>query len=252
MKICVLSSGSKGNCTYVETKNHKILIDVGTSLSYITTSLADIGVNIADIDIVLITHTHDDHIHSLRAIKRRYNPTIYISSLMVSELKFELDDYIEPTEYIDLDETVITTIKTSHDRLDSNAYIVTENNKSVIFITDTGYINQKYFNILSNLDFYIFESNHDVSMLMHGKKRYDIRMRVLSDSGHLSNDDSAMYLSKFIGDKTKYVVLAHLSEDDNTEEIAYNTLVNTLKNAKIDFNNILIAKQNVRTEVFEI
>ena len=252
MKICVLSSGSKGNCTYVETSNHKILIDLGTSLSYMTTSLAEIGVDIKDIDTILITHTNEDHVHSLRPIKKRYNPTIYISSLMVSELKFELDDYIEPTEYIELDEVTIKTIKTSHDRLDSNAYIISEDNKSVLYITDTGYINQKYFDELSNLDFYIFESNHDISMLMHGKKRYDVRMRVLGDSGHLSNDDSATYLSKFIGDKTKYVVLAHLSEDDNTEELAFETLTNTLLENHVTFDNIILAKQNVRTELIEI
>lgn len=252
MKICVLSSGSKGNSTYVETSNHKILVDVGTSLSYIEENLADIGVDIKDIDTVLVTHTHEDHVHCLKTIKRKYNPTIYISSLMVSELKYELSDYIEPTEYIQLDDTLIKTIKTSHDRLDSNAYIISENGKSVIYITDTGYINQKYFDDLTNLDFYIFESNHDISMLMHGKKHYSIRMRVVGDSGHLSNDDSASYLSLFIGNKTKYVVLAHLSEDDNTEELAYNTLTNTLKEKNIKFSNIILAKQNVRTEMFEI
>ena len=252
MKVCVLSSGSKGNCTYVETSNHKILIDVGTSFAYITNSLKEIGTSIEEIDTILITHTHDDHVHSLKAITRRYNVNVYISELMVSELKFELTDYIEPAEKIYLDDTIITTIKTSHDRLDSNAYLISENDTNILYITDTGYINQKYFDEFKNLDLYIFESNHDIPMLMHGKKRYDIRMRVLGDEGHLSNIQASEYLNDFIGDKTKYVILAHISEDDNTEELALSTLSDKLKENNKSFDNVIAARQNVRTELIEL
>lgn len=253
MRVCVLCSGSGGNCTYIETSDHKILIDTGHSFSYLTSKLNEIGVDPNKIDTILITHSHIDHINSLGPMHRKFKPNLYISELMVSELKKYIPaDYIEPAETITLGNTTITTIKTSHDVLDSNAYIVSESGVSVLYMTDTGYINQKYFDVLSNLDFYIFESNHDVDMLMQGSKPYPTKIRVLGDSGHLCNVDSANYLSKFIGDKTKYVVLAHISEHDNTEELAYNTLKNTLKDNNISFDNIILAKQNERTELFEL
>ena len=166
-------------------------------------------------------------------------------------------DYIENYSIIDkpsfyIKDIYVETIKTSHDTEDSLGYIINNQNKSVVYITDTGYINHKYFNILKNRDIYIMESNHDVEMLNNGKYPFELRQRILSDKGHLSNYDSAKYLSRFIGEKTKYILLAHLSEENNTKELAYNTLTNRLEKSHIIMNNIIITNQNKETELINI
>ena len=123
----------------------------------------------------------------------------------------------------------------------------------MVYITDTGYISEKIFNEIINKNLYVFESNHDIEMLMNNPKYpHHTKIRILSDKGHLSNKDSAYYLSKLIGDNTKHVILAHLSEQNNTEELALETLNETLKRRNVDFNNIIIARQNEITELFEV
>ena len=253
MKVCVLSSGSKGNSTYVETRNHKILIDIGTSCLYIENSLKSINVLPQDIDMIFITHAHVDHIAGLKVFAKKYHPQIYLTPLILEEINLPLDNinYIE--DKIELDDSIIYAIKTSHDTKDSNAYIIEDNDSSVVNITDTGYINEKYFNNLKNKSIYVFESNHDVEMLLNNPHYpHHIKNRIMGDKGHLSNEFSSYYLSQLIGDKTKKVILAHLSEQNNTEELALSTLQNTLQKRNVNFDNIIIAKQNIQTELIEI
>lgn len=254
MKCCVLASGSKGNCTYIEDNNTKILIDLGTTALYAEKKLKDINVDPNDIKAIIITHTHVDHINGLRVFIKKYNPKIYLSEIMHKELK---DDIIlKNYQYIDGDFTIddlkINVIKTSHDTNDSNGYIVESSTSSVVYVTDTGYINQKNFKKLINKNVYIFESNHDVGMLMDGSYPYNIKQRILGDKGHLSNKDAGYYLSKFIGEDTKQVILAHLSHDNNTDDIALSTVKEELKKGDVDFNNITIAHQDIRTDLIEV
>lgn len=253
MKLCVLSSGSKGNCTYIETEKHKILIDIGTSCLYVEKALKNINVLPQDIDIVLITHSHVDHVSGLKVFAKKYQPNIYLTKTILEEINLPFNNIYYIDDKIELDNTVIYAIKTSHDTKDSNGYIVEENNSSAVYITDTGYINEKYFKQLSNKSIYVFESNHDVEMLMNNPHYpHHIKIRIMSDKGHLSNKDSAYYLSQFIGTNTKKVILAHLSEENNTPDLAINTLQNTLHKHDIIFDNIIVAKQNEQTELFQI
>ena len=251
MKVCVLSSGSKGNTTYIESDNAKILIDVGNSAKYVKEKLEDMGANPSDINAILITHTHVDHIKGLRVFAKKYNIPVYITDIMLKSLDF-LDNYVILSDEFDINDIHITAIKTSHDAPDSRRYIVTSGEKSIVYITDTGYINRKYFDVLKNRNIYIMESNHDIEMLNNGSYPFNLRQRILSDKGHLSNYDSAKYLSSFIGDNTKCIMLAHLSEDNNTEELAYETLDNRLKKENIHVDKIIIAKQNKETEFISI
>ena len=149
---------------------------------------------------------------------------------------------------VELEDLVINVIKTSHDVSESFGYIIESNNKSIVYITDTGYINNKYFNLLSNRNLYIMESNHDVEMLNSGPYAFSLRQRILGDKGHLSNYDSSLYLSKFIGEKTKYIMLAHLSEENNTPDIAYDTLIERLESNNQNVDKIIVLEQNVCSE----
>ena len=146
----------------------------------------------------------------------------------------------------------INTIRTSHDAGEQMGFIIKDNKKSMVYITDTGYINNRYYEELSNKNLYVLESNHDVLMLKNGPYPYFLQQRVLSDKGHLSNDQASNYLCKFIGDNTKTIVLAHLSEKNNTPEKALETLNKHLEDNNIKFNNIIIGKQNEPTKVIEV
>ena len=252
MKVMVLSSGSKGNTTYVETNKTKLLIDVGNSCKYISNKLSNININLEDLDAILLTHTHSDHINGLKVLSKKVNCPIYMTSGMYKELEYIENYRLIESDIIEINDLVINVIKTSHDAPDSVGYVLNNKEKSLVYVTDTGYINRKYFDLLSNKDMYIFESNHDVEMLTNGTYPFDLKKRILSDKGHLSNYDSAKYLAKFIGNNTKYILLAHLSEENNTKDLAFNTLKNRLVKENITFNNIMILEQNKETELIKI
>ena len=248
MRVIVLSSGSKGNTTFVECGETKILIDMGNSCKYVTDKLKGIGVNAEEIDAIFITHTHIDHIKGLKVFCKKYNTLTYFTDKMRDELA-----YIDNYKYIDSDriqfkDLIINVIKTSHDTADSVGYVIEGDNKSLVYITDTGYINNKYFPVLSNRDVYIMESNHDVEMLNNGPYSFSLRQRILGDKGHLSNYDCSRYLSSFIGNKTNTIVLAHLSEENNTYSLAYDTLMSRLEENSISVSKVIIAKQDEETE----
>ena len=252
MKVRVLSSGSKGNTTYIETENAKIIIDMGNTCKYVKEKLDELKVDPHNLDGILITHTHDDHIKGLKVFTKKYKTKVYIAPKMLKDL-----DYIENYEIIENDKFTIKdidieTIKTSHDAEDSRGYIINNKNKGVVYITDTGYINHKYFNTLRNRNVYILESNHDVEMLNNGPYPFKLRQRILGDKGHLSNYDCSMYLSEFIGSNTKCIFLAHLSEENNTKDLAYNTLIERLKENNQKVDKIIVTSQNQETELVEI
>ncbi len=252
MKICVLASGSKCNCTYLETSNHKILIDMGTSLKSTIQKLEQIEKNIDDIDSIFITHSHGDHINGIDQYNKKYKGKIYLTEIMYNEIGVDLKNY----EFIDsdfkIDEIDVGVIKLSHDTDDTNGYIFTENNKSLVYITDTGYINKKIMNKISNKNVYIMESNHDVEMLMTGKYQYHTKIRIVGDKGHLSNEDSARYLSEIIGEKTKYILLAHLSNENNTKEKALEALNSKLSEVNKKVNRTIVTSQDEISEVVEV
>ncbi len=254
MKTCVLASGSEGNVTYVETSNHKILFDAGTNVKYIKERLSELSVSIGDIDYILITHVHDDHIKALKGIIKKYNPTICLSEIMYSELDF-LHDYKNIMLYgdeIELEDCKIEIIKTSHDTTDARSFIIRSEDKSIVYLTDTGYINQKYFRKLYNNNIYLFESNHDIEMLLNGPYPKWLKDRVMGTKGHLSNKDSSIYLAKLIGPETSKIVLTHLSHKNNTEEKAMETIKETFIEYDIEFTNITCARQKEKSELMEI
>lgn len=254
MLVSVLASGSKGNSTLITTDRVKILIDAGKNQKYLENKLNQINLSLKDIDYILITHTHADHTSSLKTIVKSYKPKIILTELMYQDLDYlkNYENILFLTDNLELEDLVIDNIKTSHDTSDSRGYIITQGNSSVVQITDTGYLNQKYFKKLQNKTIYIFESNHNIEMLMHGRYPKWLKARVSSDVGHLSNESSAFYLTKLIGENTKEIILAHLSEENNTPELALETLNKEFAENNIKFNNIVVAKQEERTDLIEV
>ena len=252
MKACVLASGSTGNITYIETSKYKLLIDCGKNKKYIVEKLKEININYQDIDYVFLTHTHDDHISALKTFLKGSKATLVITQKMFEELNniSDIEHILVYDNQPEIEGLDIKSYKMSHDVADIRSFVITENNKSLVHITDTGYINSRYFKIFNNKDVYFIESNHDIEMLRHGPYPEWLQRRVLSDEGHLSNKFAGIYLSKMIGDNTKHILLIHLSEKNNTPDMA----LSTVKEYLTDYKNLTIkvSAPNEISEVYEI
>lgn len=251
MKVCVLASGSKGNSSFIGTSSTNILIDLGPSCLYIERKLKEIDKNPDKIDAILISHTHSDHVNGLKVFLKKHPVLVYLSKKMYDDLKtsIEIPNYQIIEDNLMIGDIYISIIKTSHDASDSNGYILENNHKSVVYITDTGYIHIKNHSKLQNKSIYIMESNHDVKKLMEGSYPYHIKQRILGDRGHLSNKDSSYYLSKFVGNNTNTVILAHLSHENNDPNLALESLNESIPNHNFE---VIIATQNERTELIEV
>ena len=252
MKIKVLASGSKGNCSLIETASARFLIDIGITYQRLKKELEKMNLNLDDIDALLLTHAHNDHTSGLKVLLKHTNFKIYANKDIIKELTVDIDkERIELYDSImHLNSTELTIFKTSHDAKGSVGFLIIDDGSSLVYITDTGYLNRKYFKLLTNRNIYYIESNHDEKMLMDGPYPYYLKQRILSDEGHLSNETTSKYLKKLVGDSTKYIILAHLSEHNNKEELAYTTTRVALQD-RSDIK-ILVAKQTEALEEIEV
>lgn len=254
MLVSVLCSGSEGNCTLVRSGNTCILIDLGLNNKYIVENLLELGIDPNDINAVLVTHAHKDHTGAMKVFLKNYHPLLYLNDGIESEIKDFIGDYdnisYESNKFKISEEISVESFNTSHDALGSRGFIISDKNNSMVYVTDTGYINSKLFNILKNKNLYVFEANHDTEMLMHGRYPTWLKQRILSDYGHLSNEQAGFYLSRIIGPDTKKIILAHLSHENNNSDIAIKTVKNSLIENDIKFDDIICAKQRERTDVY--
>ncbi len=251
LKFQTLASGSKGNCAIVLCGKINLIIDAGISQRTLKKRIEENGLDFSSFFGILITHSHNDHIKGLEGIIKYTNLKIMIAKKMYDELKniVPLDRIIFLEEKNKIEDVRIELIPTSHDTAYSVGYIITYQEKSLVYITDTGYINRKYLKMLENKYIYLIESNHDEEMLMNGPYPPFLKQRVISDRGHLSNNTTAKYLKEITGNNTKYVLLAHLSEKNNDEALAYNTTKEALEEKNIE---ILIAHQNEVSPIIEV
>ena len=200
---------------------------------------------------ILVTHCHKDHTKGLASLINKTKLPVYIPEGMYESLK-EFVPYakcIFIDDEFEINDVKIELIHTSHDAPSSVGFIIEHNNKSLVYVTDTGYINRKYLARMVGKDAYIIESNHDEVMLMDGPYPRFLKERVISDKGHLSNRTTAKYLKKIIGNNTKNIVLAHLSENNNTEELALQAMHEEGLDEKV---NIMIARQYEESNMIEV
>ena len=251
MKIKVIASGSKGNCTIVLCDNTNIIIDIGVSYLTLKKSLEENNLTFNDFTGILITHCHKDHISGLASLITKTSLKAYIPLAMYDSLKSYLpyEKCIFIDDNLNINDVKIELIHTSHDAPSSVGYIFEYKNKTLVYVTDTGYINRKYLAKMVGKNTYIIESNHDEIMLMDGPYPRFLKERVISDLGHLSNKTTAKYLKKIINQNTNNIILAHLSQTNNTEKLALETVKKELINQNI---NIIIAKQNEGTPLIEV
>ena len=253
MKIKILASGSKGNCTLVVCDNTKFLIDVGISEAQIRNSLQSINIDINELSGILISHIHADHIKGLSQMIKRHKLKVYAAPQLLYDLIniVTMDNIIVVDKQFYIDEVMIELLETSHD-VTSYGFVIDYKDSSMVYITDTGYINKKYYNVTSNKSIYIIESNHDEKMLMNGPYPYHLKQRVIGDKGHLSNRYTGKYLTKVIGNRTKFICLAHISENNNTYDLALSQVKEELIDSNFNTENIIVAHQNEETEMIEV
>lgn len=231
MKFYSLASGSTGNAFLVDNGKDLLFIDVGIPYNKIKEKLSELNYDIDDVKYILITHSHTDHIKSLNSfcMEKVYSCAKIpgIKNIMAKDEIFYLGDY------------KITPYPLSHD-VPCFGYRIESDDESLVYITDTGYVNYKIKKYLKNATYYIFESNHDINMLMDSDRPYFLKSRILSDKGHLSNEDASELIYESIGDNTKEIYLAHISRDCNKKELAYRTLIETFDSNKFDYSNLVI------------
>lgn len=238
MNFTLLASGSSGNSCIVEENNTKIMIDCGTQKAYFTSAMQSASVSLDQIDALFITHGHTDHISRLKTVKQLKS----YGTFMVDKNEHTM---ITTNESIVIKDLKITSIPLSHDFPKTVGYIIESNYEKLIYITDTGYINERYLPLLQHADFIVMESNHDPKMLMQTNRPYSLKQRILSSTGHLSNQDSAQTLANLNLEKTKQIVLAHLSQEANDETLALDILNDMLRQIRVDVANkkIVAARQ---------
>lgn len=253
MRIKVLASGSKGNSTLIISNDTKILIDVGISYSKIKKYLVDEDINISELNAIIITHAHKDHILGLASLIKKENLLVYIKSDHYEEIKKIINPdniVIVDKDVLEINDLKIEYLRMSHDTF-CYSFIISDGYKKIYYVTDTGYINRRYKSKIKNMDMYLIEANHNETMLMEGPYPLILKQRVVSDTGHMSNKYVASLLKEIVGENTEYIVLMHISENNNTEEAALTEVSEELE--KIFYNKELIAaKQYEAMEIIEI
>ncbi len=216
MKFLAIASSSKGNSSYLETKKIKALIDVGISYTRIKNALKEINVDVSEITHVFITHEHSDHILGLKMLLKHHSPKVYLTKGTNSYLKLKDANIIEALKEVIVDDLSILPIPLSHDAKEAVGFVFKGNNKSICYITDTGYIINELTPLLENHTLYYLESNYDPFTLIHSERPYHLKKRIIDEKGHLSNEESAYYFSLLKGERTKHLVHSHISEECNT------------------------------------
>ncbi|MGI6787550.1 MAG: MBL fold metallo-hydrolase [Acholeplasmataceae bacterium] len=226
MEIRILASGSKGNIISLISGNCHLLIDVGISFTKTKQKFEKYKIDLSSIDGIILTHEHKDHSSGLRIFLKNYpNVPVFLTKGTMDGLDIETKSsiknyqFVEPERYFAINQIQIYPMLVSHDANEPIGLVITNNGKKAVFITDTGYIHKDYFEVIKDADFYYLEANHDELMLMQTYKRpHHLKMRILSERGHLSNNEATKILNEVIINKRPIWAVAHISEDCNTRE----------------------------------
>jgi phosphoribosyl 1,2-cyclic phosphodiesterase len=233
MELYSIASGSSGNCIYAGTDEEGILFDVGISMKRIREGLEAQGLGFDCVKAICITHEHSDHISGLGPVLRKVPIPVYATAGTIkaiwekSNMKNVSPDLfhsIRPEEEIELAGGIVRPFSISHDAAEPVCYTMERDKKKIGIATDTGCYNDKMIDSLSECDTLLLEANHDINLLQVGKYPYSLKLRILSDKGHLSNDTSARFIRELLHSGLQYVLLGHLSKENNFPELAYNTV----------------------------
>ncbi|MCR5294289.1 MAG: MBL fold metallo-hydrolase [Lachnospiraceae bacterium] len=233
MRFCSIASGSSGNCIFAGDGTTSLLVDAGISGTRIEKGLNEIDMTTKDVDGILLTHEHSDHIKGLGVLARRYGIPIYATKgtlegikkcASVGKIPEGLCHVIEADAPFALGGLFIFPFAISHDAAEPVGFRIESGEKRCAVATDMGCYDSYIERQLTGLDVLLLESNHDVHMLEAGRYPYYLKRRILSDHGHLSNETAGQLLGRLLNDKVRHVFLGHLSRENNYEALAYETV----------------------------
>ncbi len=248
LQISILASGSSGNSILIKTDQHKILIDAGLSGKGISGLLGQVGVSGEEIDAILITHEHVDHIRGAGILSRRYDIPIFATEgtwnaaqTKFGKLKEENCQIVKKA--FSLGMVDIEPFSIPHDAAEPVGYVISVGKEQIGIATDMGYVTEEVLYALKGVKHVILESNHDLEMLKYGRYPWSLKKRVMSEVGHLSNDDTGDCVVKLAEHCSPCIYLAHLSKENNFPDLAYLTVKNTVE------ENGLVLNKDVRLEL---
>ena len=239
MTLHTLSSGSQGNCLLLSDGGTHILVDAGISTRRIKTGLAQLELSMDELDGILITHEHTDHISGLATLIKHHTVPLYASPGTARQLAYRIAGIesllrpVEPGTVFSVGDCRVTVFRTSHDAAQSMDYRI-DGSGSVGILTDTGYVTPEAEAALAGVDTLVLESNHDVEWLRSGPYPYSLKARILGDEGHLSNDAAAEFAARMARCGTRCIVLAHLSRENNTPQRAWDTVQRRLNTVEAE------------------
>ncbi|HZJ99492.1 MAG TPA: MBL fold metallo-hydrolase [Tissierellaceae bacterium] len=262
IKFCSLSSGSSGNCHYIETKNSRIIIDAGLSGKAIERLMSSIGADPSSIDGIFVTHEHIDHSKGVGILSRRFDIPIYANSdtwlamkKIIGKIKEDNIRIFTTDKHFEFKDLTIHPIAIFHDAAEPVGYVIYYKNKKISVVTDTGWVNNTIIENIKNSNLYLIESNHDVRMLKEGTYPWPLKQRILSTRGHLSNDDCGRVMGDVLSGSGEIVLLGHLSEDNNHPDLALKTVRESLENYGLDIDNDIslgVTHRDHATKIFDI
>jgi phosphoribosyl 1,2-cyclic phosphodiesterase len=235
MVICTLASSSSGNCTVVSHGSTHLLIDAGISLRRIRDGLRTLGLRPDDLDCVLVTHEHSDHISGIKMLVKYHKTPVFSSigaGIAISGAVPEADPYLscfETGAEIGFGDITVSSFETPHDAPGSVGYTLWAGGKKLAYATDLGCVTSEVMGAASGADIAIIEANHDRDMLKSGPYHYMLKKRILSEHGHLSNNDCGRFAAGLVSSGARYIHLAHLSRDNNTPGLARETVAKALR-----------------------
>lgn len=256
-----MASSSSGNCIYVGTAETHILIDSGISCKRLRAGLSLINLDPADIDAILITHEHSDHIRGLGVVSRRYGIPLYVtaptweriaSSGTTGSIDENLFHEITPDRDFHVNELLIHPFRTSHDAVQPVCFTFTKAAKKISVATDLGCYDSYTVEKLRESTVLFIEANHDVEMLKNGSYPHYLKKRILSDTGHLSNEMSARLVSELIHENLRYVILGHLSRENNSPELARNSVKGAIMSSSAAGIELLVSEREEVSGVITI
>ena len=230
MKICTIASSSSGNCTLVTDGRVNILIDAGISMRRIATGLRRAGIAPEDLTAVLVTHEHSDHISGLPMLTKHFDIPVYATFGTAEGMrkacpgaKMDMNEFAAG-EAFDIGGLYVQSFSTPHDTPESVGYRITGGNSTFVLATDTGFLSETLLDAAKGANAAVIEANHDTDMLRYGRYPAYLKRRIMSDRGHMSNRVCGIFAQELAKSGTKRIILAHLSKENNTPELAYRTV----------------------------
>ena len=246
-RFCSLYSGSSGNCLLVEADNTKILIDAGESAKKITNALTSLEIEPKQIDAILVTHEHSDHIKGLSTLSKKYDIPVYANrktweAMPEQESKIDtknIQNFVIE-ENFEIGDFKIHPFKIPHDAANPCGFNIFYQNRKISIATDIGHMTSNIVHKLEDSSFLLLESNYDPEILKCSPYPYPLKCRIAGPNGHLPNEDAGKTISFLMNSGLKNVMLGHLSKENNFPELAYKTVVDTLIENKLDCEKIKI------------